>query len=63
MPLTLPEILADLPLAASMIPAIEGSINKLQASKKLPSDYCMFASEVLAVVGPLVDAIAAQAKD
>ena len=61
MPLTLAEILADLPTAAALIPTIEASINKLQASDKKPSAYCLFASEVLAAVGPLVDTIAAQA--
>lgn len=62
MPLTFPEILEDLPAAAAMIPAIEASINKLTASGKKPSDYCVFASEILATVGPLVDKIAEQAK-
>ncbi len=61
MPITLQEILADLPAAAALIPTIEASINKLQASDKKPSAYCQFASEILGAVGPLVDTVAAQA--
>lgn len=63
MALTLAEILSDLPSAAALIPVIEASINKLSASEKKPSSYCVFASEILASVGPLVDVVAAQAQD
>ena len=62
MPLTLPEILSDLPAAAALIPVVEASIAKLNAGSKTPGAYCVFASEVLTAAAPLVDVIAEQAK-
>lgn len=62
MPLTFPEVISDLPAMAALVPVVEAAIEKLNASEKKPSSYCIFASEILGAVGPLVDIVNEQVK-
>jgi hypothetical protein len=63
MPLTIDEVLSDIPEAIAFVKSVISDIQALPpVAGRKPSDLTALASKVLAAVGPLADAIDAQVK-